>query len=244
MGQDDTYLVTGVKDNLQPRLNKVSQIGYLLNHVRPHDRIVWVAGGALLRAEPNDIDIYAKPAFNATTFGSISSAMTDQPKRWHGVEIRLTTVNAMTLMVEGRKTQLCTMEAPTLMDLISSFDFSHCQIGAEVYLPTLSIRSIQYTPAFIDFALSQTTVYRSSPNPFGSLLRSYKYVTRGHFTKKSWEESILAIVEDIVRTGLQNPGIFMLPGISEESEAGGSRQLQELFTTLSRGYTMSLLSKP
>lgn len=153
---------------------------------------VYVAGNALNRARPRDIDIFPCGSSNDITLSNLSE-IADKI-----VETR----NAVTWKMRdtGVIVQLCAYRKPSLKDLVNSFDFAHVQAGVAM-TEAGKVTEVYTTAAWKQAKLKETTWYTGSEYPLSSLMRLIKYQERGEFAGKSWMIEVMAIASDIIARG-------------------------------------------
>ena len=150
-----------------------------------------VAGGAFSKERPHDYDIYPELGFLFTY------------KENTNCELLTKTKNARTYRTKnGVIIQFCLYKKPTLIHLIKSFDFAHCQIGAIAYLEKKKIEEVTYTDAFIKSKMLNKTWFTGSDYPLSSLIRIQKYIKRGYFEGRSWMWETFKILTNILERGI------------------------------------------
>lgn len=213
----------------------------------------FVAGNSCNAAAPHDFDIY--PWGDDFIFDDIKSRIKSV-----GGYVITETRNALTVNIGGKVVQFCNYNKPTLIDLIESFDFAHIQIGVAVEIEWEPgspeegggykysfIKHVEYTDAWMQSHLLETTWYTGSEYPLSSLIRLNKYLQRGCYASKhEYKKDILNILNDIIKRGYKDykdykdqlAAIDLLLLEPDEKEAAwslfrtcGGRGLVELFNT-------------
>lgn len=162
----------------------------------------WVAGSSLLKDKPNDFDLYCEEGFN---FNDIEKNIKLVPN----TNIVSKSINCITVKIKDTVVQFCRYHAPTLIELIYSFDFAHCQIGIgiksfynrEGNAAFLLKDKLEYTPNWEKAMLTQSTFYIGSDYPLSSLLRINKYKERGLYNATSYKVDVLKVCADIINRG-------------------------------------------
>jgi hypothetical protein len=124
-----------------------------------------VAGGALLRGEARDIDVWPAPSEMFPVEAAAFLAKIPEGK------------TSVKVPVEGGPPlQLCRQQTKDLGSLIKNFDFAHCQVGAMVVwgMGSYLVQEIQCTDEFKAAMLVQGTFYTAVYWPKNSLERVHK----------------------------------------------------------------------
>lgn len=178
----------------------------------------YVAGGALLPAEPNDFDLfpvkendfdrlfkYGNVKRGDTTRGCIPQITT---RVWE-------TSNAVTYNIDGVKIQLCKFWNESLIDTVERFDFTHCKLGAKFerikgrLTPMFQPVDVYVSEDFIRYKIlgySEYTGVHEKDYPLSSLLRVFKYIKRGYI--RSSYDVIFKILEGILERGYKSEEDF------------------------------------
>ena len=167
---------------------------------------VYVCGNSCNVAKPNDYDVYLTPEeskdFLSRDFGKLEG----------DIKLSTRTKNSMTFVYLGKHViQICNYSKPTLQQLIESFDFSYCQVGAKVKVNDenwLSIREVALTDNYIEYLASGYTEYIGSEYPMSSLIRVVKTNEKGLFNGRSYIRSVLKILTDIMDRGVSDYADF------------------------------------
>lgn len=173
-------------------LKRIEHIGFALLNIES----VIVAGNSLNRKRPNDIDLFP---VEKGDFDKILDliGVGDVPGK-----ILSVTENASTVRYFGSVIQFCNYHAPTLKELVESFDFSHIQIGALIKTsPSVSVEELYYTEAYEAAQITGTTTFVGSKYPLSSLVRAFKYRKRGDFPGNSHIPSVMKILTAIIERG-------------------------------------------
>jgi len=163
----------------------------------------YIAGGALLKEEPNDYDLFPITENNFKI--GWDKEKESMYKVWE-------TVNSVSFLINNVKIQACKFHNKSLEELVERFDFTHCKVGAEIErqnIATPSGKRIAYV--IKDLYISQDHLrYRLlgyseycgvQPNdyPLSSLLRVFKYYKRGYI--RSSYDVIFKILEAFLERG-------------------------------------------
>lgn len=180
-----------IRSRLETRLKNLLLSGISLGHV-------YVAGGFLLRRDPNDIDIFPTKLKQFDKY--------DKDTEYYTIVSR--TANAKTLKLkDGTIIQLCNYFHETLEKLVESFDFAHIKVGAQIELDGdlgLVIKDIYISNDYKIAKISEFTFFTGSDYPLSSLIRILKYYERGEFSGHSYIGEIVRILTAIVERGFIN----------------------------------------
>lgn len=175
-----------INNRLKARLKAIADSGHL------RGKKVWVAGGALIR-DNNDVDIFPVGGWPE---GFLSSLSINCPK-----DVVFKSPNAITLNINNNLYQLCKYTKPTLMELLQSFDFAHCQIGASVDFCDNGIFHIS--------ELSWTEAYEQSRiSNLSSLIRTTKYKNSGILTKGDYIRATIDALVGVIERGFKDYNDF------------------------------------
>lgn len=158
-----------------------------------------LAGGALCDNEPNDYDIYgAKKRLD------LDKIETRCEK--YGVKVLASTTNALTVEVGGQTVQFCRYWKNSLMALVQSFDFAHCQAGALFKSSednTYYVDDVYNTSEFIAAQACRDTCFTGSEYPLSSLMRAGKFYKQGKFANAhSYRMAVLEILRAVMERGM------------------------------------------
>lgn len=156
------------------------------------DKKVIIAGGAFLKDNPIDFDLYPDT-------GKKDFKYCENPKG----TLLTQSANAKTFKNKAVM-QFCRYNKDSLEALVNSFDFAHCQIGAYVDLENEHICDIYYTEGFIKSMITEQTFYTDSQYPLSSLIRIQKYIKRGKFAGKSWIWEVIKILTEVIDRGFHD----------------------------------------
>ena len=184
----------------------------------------FIAGGAIASPNPHteDIDIFPhrgseKPELTAT--------------REH------VSANAVTYRTPPTLTQVSSLWAGNLQELLAGFDLTHCQAGVEVAVsrgkPTVS--DVYFTEEYVLARATGTTQYNSAPGPLRTLLRLPKYYYRGEITRESYARAMVAALTELLEHPPYDRDDFwrQLVGMSESWELfSGDPELDLLYAAL------------
>jgi len=188
----------------------------------------YLAGNCLNRSEPKDLDLF--PTYKS------------QPFNIDNKYVVLNTKNAITAKYDNKIIQFCHYYHESLKKLVTSFDFAHVQIGAEVKIVhnTIQVKEIYYTKAYEDSKLREGSFYTGSEYPLSSLVRLVKYQNRNYFAGRSYIGEIIKILANIVQRGFKDYDDFkdqldavdlgMVPEDLKDSDFSELMTLYELLT--------------
>ena len=170
----------------------------------------YLAGGALMKEEPNDYDLY--PAEDPFDRDEIKRAIVNTPR----AKVIFETGNALTVRIDDQTVQFCSFSKPSLEELCNAFDFAHCQAGVLFVLhagddgnPASYRADYAYASAnWVRAKLQESTFYTGSEYPLGALLRIFKYAGRGLFTGKSYYDSVFLCLHDLMNRGFRDRDDF------------------------------------
>lgn len=162
-----------------------------------------LAGGALSSDEfPKDFDIFCSSRMDTR---EIRNRIVRKSPQW--VTLR-ETGNAVTAKHCGQIVQFCKYQAQSAEELISAFDFSHCQAAA-IFGRDGSLSKTVSTGAFDSYLRYGQTKYTGSHYPLSSLMRCAKFISRGLIeTDREWKPLICDILTDIVARGFEDEEDF------------------------------------
>lgn len=174
--------------------DRIKLIQPILQEHKIHSVIL--AGGGLLN-KFDDLDL----------FGNAEDTESNDAFRTAISVIGFNTFNAASLTYKGIKLQLCKYSKPTLKELVNSFDFAHCQIGAKVEAygleekecNVITVQELYYTDAFIDSMISETTEYLGSEYPIASLVRLFKIKEKTSMSRVNFAGNTIRILNDIYK---------------------------------------------
>ncbi len=227
------HIYRRIEHRMNKRLERLFEpISLLLKNVD-----YYVAGNSCNSAAPNDYDIYPIQENWNFDFDEIEKTASKMD-----IPVVSRTRNALTVVINGTPIQFCGYLKASLLELISSFDFAHVQIGIRVHnvcskgaYDHSTIEEVCTTQNWVESRLLDTTWYVSSEYPLSSLMRIIKYVNRGTFSGRSYIPSLIDIVRDIVNRGYLNYEDFkdQLSAIDlellETEEIGSARNLYDTF---------------
>ncbi len=194
-----------------------------------------VAGGFLIK-DSRDIDIF----FDSKADYKEAKGYVEEDDN---ITILSTTKNAVTFRVAGNPVQFCSYVKGSLKELVESFDYAHCQIGAWCSTENFSDPDIYFTDAFIQAMTFQSTYYTGSDYPLSSLIRMFKYHKREMFSGASHIIECIKVFNSIVERGFEDYDDFkdqldavdlgLLPDELNQINDGGEC-LKELYDLLTR----------
>jgi hypothetical protein len=219
---------TTLQDVIRTRALKVGRVVQRLFLPSTQLRFI-VAGGALGR-KVNDIDCF--------------------PIDYHWDSIQrspiyttplLKSKNAMTFNVEGMLVQLCNYQKPSMKDLIDSFDFAHCQIGAMLCIESgdpesrLSYVTEYVSDNYMQACAAQSTWFTGSEYPLSSLVRAGKYYKADVMPRGAYIRDVLNILNAVMERGVDSYDDF-----KDQLDAVDLGLLPKDFEDLSRSSLMPL----
>lgn len=159
----------------------------------PKDTEFWVAGGCLIRGG-SDVDLFCP--IDWPTFPADGQVFFSK--------------NAVTYDIGGELFQFCRHKKPTLMELLQSFDFAHCQIGckARVLGESLAVYDVQWTTAYGESRIVNASWFTGSEYPLSSLIRVAKYRTSGIMSNGSAIRATIDALAATVKRGFKDYGDF------------------------------------
>ena len=187
----------------------------------------YVAGGALVR-DGTDVDLFAEEPWPRAILDEVEKI---------GKKVSETR-NAESFVVEGTVFQFCNYPHDSLVELLRSFDFAHCQVGAKVLNSTVDVDwSEQY-------ALSRSvgsSWYTGSKYPLSSLTRIAKYHAKGVLSDSAALRANLEVLLAIIERGFKDYNDFKdqldavdLGLVPEEMSEVEKSDLARLYTLLER----------
>ncbi len=153
---------------------------------------IYIAGGAMISSEPNDIDIYISSAIDYPSL--------KQELLLANATIISDTNNALTIKLNHHTIQFCYSWKEELKELIESFDFAHIKLGACCYLKQTAIE-LYFSKDYETATLIGSSFYTGSEYPLSSFIRILKYIKRGFFSGKSYIPELIKILSDIIQRG-------------------------------------------
>ena len=203
----------------------------------------YIAGGALLPAEPNDYDLFpvGKKDFDKFFY----------PNRRKNTTLMCTpnweTPNAVTYDIEGVRIQLCKFWNKSIIKTVERFDFTHCKIGAQITkidknvgIPVFDVSDVYISDDFVRYRILGYSEYcgvHENDFPLSSLLRIFKYIKKGYI--RSTYDVIFKVLEAFLERGYKDEEDFktQLQGIDvgvEEAEQldANSESLKHIYFLL------------
>lgn len=175
-----------------------------------------LAGGCLVTDTPNDYDIYPMECGQKKFDRAFIKAGLQSLKKNHDCAVVFESPNALTIAVDGKLLQFCDYavtsasvpDKPSLVELVSSFDFTHVQVGIS-FTPreddgsilTPEVDLIYYTDEYLATLVSKQTEYSGTQYPIGSLIRLRKYDKRGLVPTHRYRLTVLDLLADIINRG-------------------------------------------
>lgn len=147
-----------------------------------------LAGNCLNPGRVNDIDIYVEHL----------------PTRRPGLEVLSERPKVLTVAWGDTPVQFCVYPHETLMELVSSFDFAHVQVGCQAIANSQgqwATGTIFWTAEFLHSRATGLTWYTHSAYPISSMLRMLKYAKRD-YPKLLARYSLLRVLRDVLALDL------------------------------------------
>lgn len=140
--------------------------------------------------------------------------------------------NAITVKYQDLIVQFCKYHHNSLKELIDSFDFSHCQIGAKIENFT-QVNEIYASKNYTNWKLTDEDDYVGSEYPLASLIRCYKY--KDKFLLGNYKNIIVKTLIDIIKRGFKDYNDFkdQLDAI-DLAYVEDNEELKELFELLKK----------
>ena len=232
-------LNTSINDRLTNRLKSIN----LVELMDIYDvKEVYLGGNSLNVDKPNDYDLYLKESDSLRLYNSSNMILIETKLLEAGYEILTKSKNAITLSKNNICYQICKYSKASLKELIDSFDFSYCQVGARIYnyAGELSIKEIYYTDHYIEYLLTKNTKFINSEYPLSSLIRCFKINDKGYFLGKSYIPAVINILTNIINRGFDNYADFKDQldavdlGLLEEDYKDAKEDFLKLFEMLNK----------
>lgn len=178
---------------------------YLLGH---GIRDVRLAGGALLHGAAKDLDFWP-------------SADQDAMKAWKRV-VGESRYPVCRRVEDGTMVQLCMVEGRSLVELVESFDFAHCQVGVDVMHTKdngWGVYAVHWTQHFECAMIAQGTYYTGGESAVNSLARVNGVAEKLRLDRGETRALILQVVEDVLKDPAGNLEKFKEFKLLKEGEA-------------------------
>ena len=196
----------------------------------------YLAGGALMKEEPNDYDLY--PAEDPFDRDEIKRAIVNTPR----AKVIFETGNALTVRIDDQTIQFCSFSKPSLEELCDAFDFAHCQAGVLFVLhageggnpASYRVDHAYASTNWVRAKLQESTFYTGSEYPLGALLRVFKYAGRGLFTGKSYYDSVFLCLHDLMSRGFRDRDDFKSQLESIDLGITDNRNMDWLYESFNR----------
>jgi hypothetical protein len=156
---------------------------------------VILAGGGLLK-DYNDLDLFPSPAYK-NQFEAMRSQCEGSK-----------TSNATTIKLGDKLIQFCSYSKPTLKELVESFDFSHCQVGALVDIENMLILDVYVSEHFKQSMVEEGTDFTGSAYPLSSLLRVPKVAKKLNLSSQKVKQLIFSTLEAVLMRGFSDNNDF------------------------------------
>jgi hypothetical protein len=157
-----------------------------------------VAGGACLRSEPDDLDLYPAEQ-TAQEFQALAKRFMPSAKgknQYGQTEL------------DGVKVQFCCTKPAAITELVSTFDFAHCMVGVTLRREerradsVWRVDEVYLAPQFLAAMLVQGTFYTEGIWPLRSLTRIPKVARKLGLNQAEIYELSIQVVGHVVRQGL------------------------------------------
>lgn len=149
----------------------------------------YMAGGCFHKVI-HDYDIFP---INKDDFNKITDKLIDY--------VVFKSKNAITVRYNDITVQFCKYHHNSLKELVDSFDFAHCQIGAEINNFT-QVEDTYASQNYIDWKMTEEDVYTGSEYPLSSLIRTYKY--KDNFLGRNYKRETVQILIDLIKRGFED----------------------------------------
>lgn len=145
-----------------------------------------LGGGAMLHDAPADLDFWPPGSVGTPDYDRLVPPVPPESDK-SAINAGVANPHAKDLYCGSLKMQLCAAPRTSLEQLVSSFDFAHCQVGAVLTSDTVGGKwvptEVHFTPAFVAAMLTQTTFYLPNHKwPLNSLARVAKVASKLHLT--------------------------------------------------------------
>lgn len=194
----------------------------------------YIAGSSIATDNIKDIDVYP-----------VKDQLFLVPKS----NVIFQTKNSTTVQVSSSSipVQFCKFEKSSLVELITSFDFSHIQAGCEI--SNGEVVDAQWTESFLYSHACKTSEFTGSDYPLSSIIRLLKYNKRGDISDHSSMVTMLSIVSEVVIRGFKDYEDFKdqldavdLGLIPENIQDVPLQQLRDMFEVLKKNSTRIIKS--
>lgn len=184
--------------------NALNEISPLLNRLEIEE--CYLAGGCF-SDEVRDYDLFP------VNQGDFDKLKGNPESKFHSK-------NAVTFIPENKRIQFCDYYWDSLEGLINSFDFSHTKVGAHIKKISEGyyiIEKIYYEDSFEDYLITRKTQYLLAERtgveldcafPLASLIRAEKYKSRGLMTKTQYADSVIKILNVLLKRGFKDYADF------------------------------------
>lgn len=169
-----------------------------------------VAGGCFGVDTPNDYDIY--PATGQRFDRKCIREQVKSLAKKRDCSVVHESKNAITVKCDGKLLQFCDYVKSSLPSLVTSFDFTHCQVGVLVQTTETNdggfgppyVEEVFFTPEWVMARVTLKTGFTGSDHPLGSLVRTFKYAKRGLLNASATRGAVLEILTAILERGYKD----------------------------------------
>lgn len=173
-----------------------------------------VAGGCFGVDTPNDYDIY--PATGQRFDRKCIREQVESLAKKCDCSVVHESKNAITVKCDGKLLQFCDYVKSSLPSLVTSFDFTHCQVGVLVKTTedgnggfgTPYVEEVFFTPEWVMARVTLKTKFTGSDYPLGSLVRTFKYAKRGLLNASATRGAVLEILTAVLDRGYEDYADF------------------------------------
>lgn len=186
----------------------------------------YMAGGCFQKTI-NDYDLFP---VNQNDFDNIIEKLHEH--------VSFISKNAITVKYNNITVQFCKYHHSSLKELVDSFDFAHCQIGAKIINHT-QLEAVYYSTNYVEWKLTDDDFYTGSEYPLSSLFRIFKYKEK--FLQGNYKKEVIKVLIDIISRGYEDYDDFkdQLDAI-DLAYIEDSNKCKELFTLLSKNKETNL----
>lgn len=184
---------------MEKLINKINQIAknnaYQLNELMQLAQIdnYYIAGGCFQK-QINDYDLFPT---HKNDFDNVVDKLHNH--------IVFISKNSITVKYKDLTVQFCSYYHDSLKNLVESFDYAHCQIGAKINC-YVQVSEIYYSQNYLDWKLTDDDFYVGTEYPLSSLIRSFKY--KENFLKNNYKKEVIKILIDIIKRGFKDYNDF------------------------------------
>lgn len=201
--------LTGEVASIAARRIPMWDIAFLLDNEK-----YMVAGGCFGVDTPNDYDIY--PATGQRFDRKCIREQAKSLAKTRDCSVVHESKNAITVKCDGKLLQFCDYVKSSLPSLVTSFDFTHCQVGVLVKTTEDSnggfgapyVEEVFFTSEWVMARVTLKTKFTGSDYPLSSLVRTFKYAKRGLLNAAATRGTVLEILTAILERGYKDYADF------------------------------------